>query len=293
MIGLLRAGPADRIAPAAGGPSRTVALVAAVMAFFAALALALALAAGRLAAQWSDDLGAAATLSVFAPGEAVEAQARAALNVLRTTPGIREVRLIEVEEQHALLEPWFGPELALDALPLPLLIEVRADRDRLDRASLELRLQAEAPGAVYDDHAAWRAPLVVTAERLRAFAFACLGLIALALAAVLSLAASAAIASSGEVIRTLRLVGARDRFVSAAFTRRLTLRAAAGAGVGTLAALGLIAALPPASEPGFFLVGLGLVGPEWLAPVLVPLAAAAVAFVATRLAARRTLRRFS
>jgi cell division transport system permease protein len=286
-------GAIDRVVPRGATAGLSIGFVAAAMAFFAVLALALALAAGRLASSWSEELANAATLQVFADPEAVESQARAALNVLRTTPGVQSVRIIEVEEQRALLEPWFGPGVALDDLPLPLLIEVITDRDRLDRESLALRLEAEAPGAVFDDHAAWRAPLVATAERLRVFAFACLGLIALALAAVLSLAATAAIAANGQVIRTLRLIGARDGFIAAAFTRRFAVQATLGAAVGTAAGMILLALLPRASEQGFFLVGIGLQGLHWLAPLAVPPVCGAVAWVATRLAAARNLRRWS
>ncbi len=34
---------------------------------------------------------------------------------------------------------------------------------------LRLRLTAEAPGAVLDDHTRWRSPLVTAADRLRIF----------------------------------------------------------------------------------------------------------------------------
>ena len=248
----------------------SVGFLAAVMGFFAVLALALALAAGRLAASWEGELADTATLQVIAPEDRIEEQARAALNVLRTTPGIRSVRMIDLAEQEKLLEPWLGPDIPVESLPLPLLIEVATDRDRLNPESLALRLEAEAPGAVFDDHAAWRQPLIATAERLRIFALGCLGLMALALAAVLGLAAHAAIAANGPAIETLRLVGAEDGFITRAFTRRFMLRAAAGALVGSLAGMVLLAVLPRASEQGFFLVGIGLVGWHWLLPLRHP-----------------------
>lgn len=284
---------ADRLVPRGAESTSAIWFLAATMAFFAVLALALALAAGRLAARWGGDLASTATLEIVAPDGEVEAQARAALNVLRTTPGVRSVRVIELDEQRRLLEPWLGPELALDALALPLLIDVETEPGRLNAESLELRLAAEAPGAVFDDHAAWRRPLVATAERLRLFAFGCVALIALALGAVLTLAARAAIAANAGVIRTLRLVGARDGYITRAFTRRFTRSAAAGAAVGTLGGMGLLAVLPQASEQGFFLVGIGLQGWHWVLPALIPPAAAAVAWAATRRAARRNLRRWS
>jgi cell division transport system permease protein len=291
VIGAATAG--NRVAPSGAGSAFSIGFIAATMAFFAVLVLALALAAGRLAETWSGELADSATLHIFAPEIAVEAQALAALNVLRTTPGVSSVRVIEVEEQRELLAPWFGSELALDALPLPLLIEVGVDPESLDRESLDLRLAAEAPGTVYDDHEAWRAPLIVTAARLRVFAFACLGLMTLALGAVLSLAAAAAIAANGQVIQTLRLVGARDSFISAAFTRRFTMLAALGAALGTGLGLVLLAMLPSASEEGFFLVGVGLQGAAWFAPLAIPAVCSAAAWAATRFAARRNLRRWS
>lgn len=284
---------ADRVVPRGLHAGLSIGFLSGVMAFLAVLALALALAAGRLAHTWENEIADTATLQILAGDDGIEEQARAALNVLRTTPGIRSVRMVELAEQEKLLEPWLGPDVPVESLPLPLLIEVQTDRDVLNLPSLRLRLAAEAPGAVYDDHAAWRQPLVVTAERLRIFALICLGLMALALAVVLGLAATAATAANGNAIQTLRLIGARDDFIVRAFTRRFTLGAAAGALAGTAVGVGLLAFLPQASEQGFFLVGIGLKGWGWAAPVLVPLAAALVAWAATRRATRASLLRWS
>lgn len=286
-------GTADGVVPRGGQSPVSVGFLAATMAFFAVLVLALGLAAGRLATTWGDTLAQNGTLQILAPPGAVEAQARAALNVLRTTPGVRSVRVIEVEEQVALLEPWLGTDAGFEGLPLPLLIEVISDRAALDLESLTLRLEAEAPGAVFDDHAAWRQPLVETAHRLRIFAAGALGLMVLALAAILTLAARAATAANRPVIQTLRLIGARDGYVCRAFTRQFTLQALGGAAVGTALAMILLALLPQASEQGFFLVGIGLQGWHWILPALVPLISALTAYLATQRAARRMLMRWS
>lgn len=49
-------------------------------------------------------------------------------------------------------------------------------------------------------------------------------------------------------------------------------------------------ALPAADEAGGFLTGLGFQGWGWIWPLLIPLAAAAIGFAATRWAALRMLR---
>ena len=286
-------GGPDRIVPRATQPLGLVALLAALIAFGAVLALALAVAATRLAEGWQAELADAATLQVFAPEDEIEQQARAALAVLRETPGVRSVRMVDLSEQERLLEPWLGPDLPVESLPLPLLIEVEADRDVLDQAALLVRLQAEAPGAVYDDHAAWREPLVATAERLRSAALAAVGFAAVTLAAVLALAAQAAVSANGRVVEMLRLVGARDGFIARAFTRRVTLRAVAGAAAGTALAMGVLAMLPAASGRSFFPVGIRLDGWHWLLPLLVPPAAALIAWGASRVTTRRRLREWS
>ena len=279
--------------PRSPQPVVAVGFLSALLAFLAVLALALMLAAGRLAASWQGELADIATLHIFAPEAGIEEQARAALEVMRTTPGVRSVRMVDLAEQERLLEPWLGPDVPIESLPVPLMVEVETDRSALDRAGLVERLQAEAPGAVFDDHAGWREPLVATAERLRSFAAGALVLLALALAAVAGLAAQTAVAANGGAIATLRLVGARDGFIRRAVTGRFTMSALAGALVGTVAGGALVALLPRGSEQGFFLVGIGLGGWQWLLPALIPPVAGLVAWGAGGLAARRGLRGWS
>ena len=173
---------------------------------------------------------------------------------------------------------------------MPQLVEITEGDQGLDAEGLRLRLAAEAPGAILDDHMRWRRPLVEAADRIRALGILSLALIGAALAALVALAAQAALAANGQVIRTLRLIGARDSYIARAFVRRFTLRTVAGAFAGTVAATTAIALLPPAAEEGAFLAGLGFQGSEWLLPLAIPPLAGIVAFAATRLAAFRALR---
>jgi cell division transport system permease protein len=169
-------------------------------------------------------------------------------------------------------------------------VEVALEEEGFDAAGLRARIEAELPGAVLDDHTRWRAPLARAAERLRALGWLALALIAASTAAMIWLAAQAALAANAQVIRVLRLVGARDATIARAFVRRFTLRAGWGAAAGTAAGLVAMALLPEADDAGGFLTGLGFEGAGWLLPLLIPPLAALTAFAATRLAAQRTLR---
>lgn len=281
---------ADRVVPPTGFTARLTGFSAGAMAFLAVFALALALATGRLAERWASELARTASVRISAPAGQADAQVAAVLKVLETTPGIRSARELSADEQRRLLEPWFGPDLPLEDLPVPRLIEVIEDAQGPDIEGLRLRLSAEAPGAVFDDHSRWRTPLARAAARLRLLSGVAILLIVLTTAAMITLAANAALAANATVISVLRLVGARDSYIARAFVRRFTLRAFWGALAGTVAAMLGVLALPAAAEEGAFLTGLGFQGLHWLVPLLVPPFAGLTAFVATRAAALRVLK---
>lgn len=284
---------ADRLVPPTGFTARLTLFVAGAMAFLTVFALALSLATGRLADRWSDELARTSTLRISAPLDQRAAQTAAALRVLETTPGVATARALSEDEQRALLEPWFGPDLPVEALPIPQLIEVIEDDTGYDAAGLRLRLSAEVPGAVLDDHTRWRRPLVNAADRLRLLGWVSIVLIGAATAAMITLAAQAALAANAQVIAVLRLVGATDAYIARAFVRRFTLRALAGAGVGTVAGMIAVLLLPSAQTEAGFLTGLGFQGWHWVWPLAIPPLGALVAYAATRAAAQRTLRELS
>jgi len=211
------------------------------------------------------------------------------LRLLATTSGVASARALDLAEQKALLEPWFGPDLPVEDLPIPQLIEVIENRQGFDVDGLRLRLAAEVPGAVLDDHTRWRRPLVEAASRLRLLGVVSILLIGAAAAAMITLAANVALAANTQVISVLRLVGARDAYIAQAFVRRFTLRALTGAAIGTGLAAIAVFFMPAAQTEGGFLTGLGFQGLEWLWLLVIPPLVAAVAFGATQAAARKTL----
>lgn len=281
---------ADRAVPPTGFTARLTLFTAGAMAFLAVFAMALSFATGRLADRWSSELARTSTLRISAPADQADAQVRAALAVLETTPGVAAARALTPDEQRALLEPWFGPDLPVEDLPIPQLIEIIEDGTGYDPTGLRARLQAEVPAAVLDDHTRWREPLIAAANRLRSLGWVAILLIGASTGAMITLAAQAALAANAQVIRVMRLVGARDIYIARAFVRRFTLRALAGATIGTFAGMFAVWLLPSADVAGGFLTGLGFQGAHWLWPLVIPPLAAVVAFFATRAAALRTLR---
>ena len=280
---------ADRVVPPSGFTAQLTLFAAGAMAFLAVFALALSLASGRLAAQWGDELARTSTIRIVAPAGERAAQTVAALRVLETTTGVQSARALTDAEQQALLSPWFGSGIDLGSLPVPRLIEVVEHTTGFDAEGLRLRLAAEVPAAFLDDHTRWRAPLVKAANRLRLLGWIAILLIGLAVGAMVTLAANAALAANAQVVAVLRLVGATDRYIAEAFIRRFTIRAFIGASVGMVLGMLAVLLLPSASDDAGFLTGLGFQGAGWLTPLLIPIMAGGVALLATRVASRKAL----
>ncbi len=283
--------PSDQIVPPKGNATWLTGTASGAMAFIAVFALTLSLALGHLADYWSLDLAQSATVQIVAEGEALDLQTEAALQVLRTTPGVASAEIISDASQIELLTPWLGEGISTDTLPLPRLINVQIADTGLDGESLLLRLKAEAPDASYNDHSFWRAPILEASNRLRLMVAVSLGLTALITVIIVVLSANTALASNQGIIRTLRLLGARDSYIAQAFVRRITLRATFGAGVGMILALIAVLFFPSQPQTSGLLSGLELRGLDWVYPLVVPVLVGISAFVASRMAAHYHLRR--
>ncbi|NCW05441.1 MAG: cell division protein FtsX, partial [Rhodobacteraceae bacterium] len=210
----------DRVVPASGYTSTLTSLTAAAMAFLVVFALALSSASYRLAQNWSEALEQSATLRISAPVEQLDAQVARAIEILETTPGVATARALSSEEQSDLLTPWLGVDVPFDKLPLPRLIEIVQTPDGFDPQGLRLRLTGELPSAVLDDHVRWRRPLVQAANWLSVLGVVAIGLIGMTSGAMIILATRAALAANAQVITVLRLIGATDAYIEAAFVRR-------------------------------------------------------------------------
>jgi len=279
-----------QIVPTNGFTTLLTFFTSASMAFLIVFSVAISFAADRLAHSWSDSLANSATLRVSAPKADLESQTEAALNVLSNTKGIASFRLLKEEEQQALLEPWFGPKLPIKNLPMPRLISIEEDENGYDRAGLRLRLAAEVPSAVLDDHTRWRQPLIKAAYRIWFLGWLSIGLIFFIVIAMMVLVTRAALSSNRKVIEVLRLVGATDQYIAAAFVRKFAFRAFFGSALGAMLASVTLFLLPSEVDQTAVLLGLRLEGMEWFWLIVVPLSFFVMTFLTARISSLSILK---
>ena len=219
-------------------------VVIAVMAFLAALALGASLIAERTAIGWRSGLADRLTVQILVPaagdpGTLLDSETRAALSVLRATPGIAAAAPLSQRDTLSLVQPWLGQDSLVAELPLPRLIDAQvvpgAD---VDLAGLRARLKQAAPDSLLDDHRRWIARLRGLAETVVWSAYGILLLIAIATAAAVSFATQAGLEAHHEMVALLHQMGAHRSFIARSFERHYFLSALGAASVG--AALGAI-----------------------------------------------------
>ncbi|HEV7881731.1 ABC transporter permease [Bradyrhizobium sp.] len=283
------------IVPRASIAGRALIAVVAIMTFLASITTGAVLLVAASAAEWQSDVASEITVQVR-PGRDIERDAVAVADVLRTQPGIVEVRPFTKEESAKLLEPWLGSGLSLDELPVPRVIVARiAPGAVLDLPGLRGRVAQAAPSASVDDHRAW-------IERMRsmtgAIVFAGVGILALVIIATIisvSFATRGAMAANRPIVEVLHFVGAGDRYIANRFLRHFLRLGLEGGIIGGVAAMllfgfsesiaGWFSGTPVGDQFGALLGTFSLRPSGYLA-----LAAQAVLIAAiTAMASRRTL----
>ena len=240
--GVRKFGAADARLLPEGRLSGPMPWVIAIMMFLTVLAAAAGLGLGKAAASLARDTGNRATIQIVEPNpDRREAEAAAAVALLRQLPGISSVRRIGSDEMENLLEPWLGSSGVEGDLPIPAMIDVElspAAYTRLDR--IRDALVRAAPSARLDDNAQWLAPLSGLIGALRWLAGALVLLMIGATAATVVLAARAALDMHRSTIEVLHLMGATDLQVARLFQRRIALDALFGGIVGLAAAAAVL-----------------------------------------------------
>jgi cell division transport system permease protein len=224
---------------------RLVPCVIAVMVYLAALALAGAMGMAEAISGWTAAMSGTLTVQV-PPDRAGKPASRASLRriagLLRATPGVARVTIIDERSSRALLEPWLGRGKLTSELPIPRLIDVRLKPNAtLDIAGLTKRLRAAAPTVILADHRQWLGNILKLARAMEILALIVLGLSAAVCIAAVVFTARGGLAIHHRVAEILHLLGARDRFIAAQFERQALRHGLAGGLVGlALAVLTLL-----------------------------------------------------
>ncbi|UPK03434.1 ABC transporter permease [Bradyrhizobium sp. 170] len=227
------------IVPRASISGRALVAVVAIMTFLASITTGTVLLVRASAAEWQSEVASEITMQVRPQaGRDLDRDVTAAVEAMRTQPGIVQVKPFSKDESARLLEPWLGSGLSIEQLPVPRVVVARVQPGTtLDLAALRRAVTQVAPSASVDDHRAW-------IERMRsmtgATVFAGIGILVLVIAATIisvSFATRGAMAANRPIVEVLHFVGAGDRYIANHFLRHFLRLGLEGGVIGGGAAM--------------------------------------------------------
>lgn len=267
--------------------------IVALMVFLGALMFAGALVISDTMDSWDNRLTGRMTVQI--PHEsATDKTTETLVTMLVATPGVTAARPIPASEARALLIPWLGEEVVNSDLPVPALIDVELAADaRLDSNLLGARLSQSVPGTTVDDHRVWLSALINLGWTVEILAFVILGLIASAAVVAVVFTTRSGLAVHAAIIELLHQMGAQDSYIAGQFqiqAMKLSLRGGI-AGAAAAAIVLLIFAWVGRGIDAAFLPPVTLAIAEWIALLIVPAGAVAIAMLTARLTVLRALAR--
>ena len=264
--------------------SRFMPWIIAALSFVVAIAIGAAFSLAALTASWGDLGGDRLTVRVDGAAGA-ETVVRDLVEELGRMPEVERVEALPRRAVAEMLAPWIGSAAETagqDALPLPLLIEVRLDEPTAAR-TIEARLSGRE-GVVIDRADTWLKPL----QQLAGLA----GLVAGALAAlaisvivlVTIFATRAALSAQQDTVELLRLIGADESYIAKRFQRHAMWQGLAGGLGGALPGLIVIGFGAGAArlEGSILLAGLSPTLTGWIVMAALPALIALVAMTTAR-----------
>ena len=279
-----------RVVPNTGVTKWLTTFTAGAMSFLAVVGLAFSLICSDLSNEWGQSLK-NSSIRLSASTDLLEKQTNMALAILEQTSGVESARLVGIGAKKKLLEPWLGVDFPLESIAMPALIEIRETEAGVDYEGLRLRLSAELPSAILDNHSEWRRPIEVVSKLVSQLGMFTVILIILSSISMVTMASNAALSANVKVLRVLRLVGAFDTFIVTAFVRIFTLRVFLGSLTGTICASLVLFLIPTFSENLGILDGVSLEIKDMIYIACVPFLFAIISIFVTRNAVKSSLKR--
>ena len=279
-----------RVVPNTGVTKWLTTFTAGAMSFLAVVGLAFSLICSDLSNEWGQSLK-NSSIRLSASTDLLEKQTNMALAILEQTSGVESARLVGIGAKKKLLEPWLGVDFPLESIAMPALIEIRETEAGVDYEGLRLRLSAELPSAILDNHSEWRRPIEVVSKLVSQLGMFTVILIILSSISMVTMASNAALSANVKVLRVLRLVGAFDTFIVTAFVRIFTLRVFWGSLTGTVCAGLVLFLIPTFSEDLGILDVVNLEIKDKIYIACVPFLFAIISIFVTRNAVKSSLKR--
>lgn len=219
-----------------------------LMVFIATLFLVGSLALTNLISSWNKTISGSMTIQIPTytvqgenRGDDIQKDIDTTLSLLKQTPGVENVRLLDEQQMTELMEPWLGVSEKISELPLPALLDVSLDTHQpFNFVDFKNQLYEVAPLVQVDSHRVWLSHLIETAKAIQNMIAFILFLLILTTSFTVIYTTSASLALQEPVIKLLHMMGARDTIIAFQYAAFNFLKSLAGGLSGFLLALPII-----------------------------------------------------
>ena len=193
-------------------PLITMCLVA-----FMALLLCLAVSLFAGVGEQAGRLG--GSMQIELPLQQADSKLNALTKELNTYPDIEAVQVMDHVAVGQLLKPWLGDSVSLEALDLPILIDVEVRNRDLDAAKLQAQLRRIAPSVRVQSRGMWMEHVTRAAAVLQWILFAVALMLVTCVGALVMLVARTSLKLHFQTISLLHMFGATDGYIVNQFQR--------------------------------------------------------------------------
>ena len=225
-----------------------------------------------------------ASMQLELPFEGSEKLLPQLTKALHENPAIKAAQVLDHTAIEALLKPWIGESVSLEALDMPILIDVQLKDASLDAAKLQAQLRRIAPQIRVQSRSMWMAHVTRAAAVLQWILLAVALMLVTCVGALVMLVARTSLKLHFQTISLLHMFGATDGYITGQFqryhARHAGRYAAFGAIIGGVVYLLIGAALQASDSP--LLPNISLNAAHVLLMVSLPVITALVARFAAR-----------
>ena len=162
----------------------------------------------------------------------------AVLKMLRMTPGIKKITVLEDQETARLIESWIPAE-AFKNINIPALIEIEfIENSNINR--LATRINSVAPGSLLDDHNGWKIKLSVVINIVESVGWIIFSLVIIVSLVSVVFAVAMSLAANKEVISLVHLIGGGAGFISKICQSHILSSIVPAAIIGAFMAIGTV-----------------------------------------------------
>lgn len=226
--------------------------------------------------------------------EKVPANISRVMQLLPKIPGVTSFKVISNDKMSVLPKPLLGDTGTIKDLKLPILIGVEIDqKNTFNIAEAERLLKEITPNIRLESHTKWQQNSVTLTASLRVISYSIIGFILLAILIIVSVMTRASLNIHKSTIDTLRLMGARNRYISSYFQNSSFYLCLKGGMLGLVIAIPTVIFLSWLSQrfgvPKLF--ALESQPWSWALIAFIPLIISFLAMFVSHLAVTRTLMR--